>query len=127
MSIGKSHHIALRSPNWARAKAFYNEVLGFPIVGQLEGKDIVFLDIGGTTIELLPGSAEDVTERPKCGLMHLAFEVEDVDAVYAQLAAKGVQFTIEPRDVGDIRLAFFLDPDGNQLELFHSPSLSWRR
>jgi len=49
MSELTCHHIALRSPNYDQAKAFYTETLGFPIVGQIEGKDIVFVDIGGTT------------------------------------------------------------------------------
>jgi catechol 2,3-dioxygenase-like lactoylglutathione lyase family enzyme len=38
---------------------------------------------------------------------------------------KGVEFFIEPKNVGDIRLAFFRDPDGNELELFQSPTLTW--
>jgi catechol 2,3-dioxygenase-like lactoylglutathione lyase family enzyme len=126
MAILRSHHIALKSPNYARAKAFYNETLGFPIVGSIPGKDIVFLDIGGTTIELLEGPAPTCTEKPGCGLMHLAFEVDDVDATYADLVSKGVEFFIQPKSVGDIRLAFFHDPDGNELELFRSPTITWK-
>jgi hypothetical protein len=38
---------------------------------------------------------------------------------------KGVSFFVEPRGVGDIRLAFFKDPDGNELEIFQSPTLTW--
>ncbi len=128
MAIIKSHHIAMRSPDYARAKAFYTETLGFPIVGQLPGREVVFIDIGGTTIELSQGTPKPGDQKPSCGLMHLAFEVDDVDATYAELKAKGVEFFIEPRTpFGDLRIAFFRDPDGNELELFHSPTLSWRK
>ncbi len=126
MAILRSHHIALKTPNYARAKAFYTGVLGFPIAGSIPGKEIVFIDIGGTTIELMEGPAPTCAEKPGCGLMHLAFEVDDVDATYADLKAKGVEFFIEPKDVGDIRLAFFRDPDGNELELFRSPTITWK-
>ena len=125
MAIIKSHHIALRTPDFQRARAFYVETLGFPIKGGIPGKEIVFIDIGGTTIELMQGAAGEGDKRPGCGFIHLAFQVDDVDATYAELAAKGVEFRIKPTSVGDIRLAFFTDPDGNDLELFCSPTLKW--
>ena len=127
MPIMQCHHIAVRTPDFVRAKAFYTETLGFPIVGNIPGKDIVFINIGGTTIELMQGPAPAKWERPGAGFMHLAFEVEDVDATYASLVTKGVEFFVQPTNVGDIRLAFFRDPDGNELELFHSPTLTWCR
>jgi catechol 2,3-dioxygenase-like lactoylglutathione lyase family enzyme len=126
MSIGHAHHIAMRSPNYEATKRFYTETLGFPIVGKFEGRNVVFIDIGGTTIELGQGDAQ-AEEPPKSGLMHLAFEVDDVDATYEELRAKGVEFTIEPRSpFGDLRIAFFRDPDGNSLELFKSPTYTWK-
>lgn len=121
----KSHHIALKTPDFRRALAFYTKVLGFPIKASIPGKEIVFIDIGGTTIELMQGAPAEGDKRPSCGLMHLAFQVDDVDATYTELAAKGVAFHITPTNVGDIRLAFFRDPDGNELELFSSPTLRW--
>ncbi|NLG27214.1 MAG: VOC family protein [Chloroflexi bacterium] len=126
MAIIRSHHIALKSPDYQRAKAFYTETLGFAIRGSIPGKDVIFIDIGGTTIELSEGPAPTCEQRPNCGLMHLAFEVDDVDATYAKLKAKGVEFFVEPKCAGDIRLAFFRDPDGNELELFKSPTLTWK-
>ncbi|HHX63567.1 MAG TPA: VOC family protein [Chloroflexi bacterium] len=124
MAIIKSHHIALRSTRFEETKAFYTEVLGLPIRGQIPNSKIVFIDLGGTTIELIPTDAE-ATDRPAAGFVHLAFQVYDVDATYNELVAKGVEFHVAPRDAGDIRLAFFKDPDGNELELFCSPSLTW--
>lgn len=125
MSIGKIHHIAIRASDFTKAKKFYTETLGFPIAGVIPNSEIVFINIGGTTIELLPGKpGEDAALG--CGLIHLAFEVADVDATYAKLVAQGVQFHVEPKSVGDIRLAFFHGPDGVELELFNSPTITWK-
>ena len=122
-----SHHIALKSPNYEQAKTFYTETLGFPIVGQIPGSTAVFIDIGGTTIELSEGPPMPDQEPPESGLIHLAFEVDDVDEVYNELVQKGVEFFVEPTTAGEVRIAFFYDPDGNRLELFCCPALSWRK
>jgi glyoxylase I family protein len=120
-----SHHVALRVTDYARARAFYTEVLELPVRGSIPGAEIEFLDIGGTTIELMGGAAPEELGKPKAGLLHLAFEADNVDAAYEELCRRGVTFTVEPKTVGDIRLAFFVDPDGNELELFASPTLTW--
>ncbi len=121
----RSHHIALRVTDYARARQFYTEVLELPVMGQIPGKEIEFLGIGGTTIELMGGADPESLAKPQAGLIHLAFEVEDVDATYRELRDRGVTFTVEPKSVGDLRVAFFVDPDGNELELFASPTLTW--
>jgi len=121
----KSHHISIKTGNFCAMKQFYTEVLGFRQVGCFEGRDIVFLDIGGTTIELT-GSDEPVeVVAPSGGIVHMAYETDDVDAAYKELVAQGVEFFVEPKTFRDARIAFFYDPDGNQLELFKSPTLSW--
>jgi predicted enzyme related to lactoylglutathione lyase len=48
---------------------------------------------------------------------HLALHVDDVDASRAELEAKGVQFVGETFDTGVCKMAFFTDPDGNDLML----------
>ena len=125
MPIGQVHHIAIKASDLEQAKTFYTETLGFPIVGRVPGSEIVFIRIGGTTIELVPGQPGRA-EADHVGLAHLAFEVDDVDAAYAALAAQGVPFHVLPTSVGDIRLAFFRGPDGVEFELFKSPTLTWK-
>jgi catechol 2,3-dioxygenase-like lactoylglutathione lyase family enzyme len=49
----------------------------------------------------------------------LPLGVEDVPAARAALEAKGVQFTGETLDTGVCHMAFFTDPDGNDLMLHH--------
>lgn len=48
-----------------------------------------------------------------------ALHVDDVEAARAELEAKGVEFTGETLDTGVCHMAFFNDPDGNDLILHH--------
>ena len=48
---------------------------------------------------------------------HLALHVDDVEAARAELEAKGVEFPGETLDTGVCHMAFFADPDGNDLML----------
>ena len=50
---------------------------------------------------------------------HPAFHVDDVAAARAELEAKGVEFTGDILDTGVCHMAFFMDPDGNDLMLHH--------
>ncbi len=50
---------------------------------------------------------------------HPALHVEDVAATRAELEANGVEFAGEILDTGVCHMAFFTDPDGNDLMLHH--------
>ena len=50
---------------------------------------------------------------------HLALHVENVAAAKAELEAKGVEFLGDILDTGVCHMAFFRDPDGNDLMLHH--------
>jgi catechol 2,3-dioxygenase-like lactoylglutathione lyase family enzyme len=123
MRILSTHHVALTTRDFARLRAFYVETLGLPVMGAFAGHNIVFLAAGNTTIELIeeerPANGSDRADGT--GWDHLALEVEDVDAAYAELAARGVPFTVAPEDFPPeapaLRIAFFCDPDGNLVEL----------
>ena len=48
---------------------------------------------------------------------HLALHVDDVAAARAELEGKGLEFMGETLDTGVCHMAFFTDPDGNDLML----------
>jgi len=50
---------------------------------------------------------------------HPALHVDDIEAARSELAAKGVEFAGETLDTGVCKMAFFTDPDGNDLMLHH--------
>lgn len=119
MRIVGTHHVALVATDFPKLRRFYVEVLGLSVVGEFADLDIVFIEAGTTTIELL-GEGE-MQRRPGAGWDHLAWEVEDVDETYRELSRRGVVFHVLPEDFPpdepSLRIAFFKDPEGNVLEL----------
>jgi len=124
--LKRIHHVAIICTDYIVSKNFYVNILGLEIVQEVyraERKSYK-LDLsvnGHYQIELF--SFENPPERPSrpeaAGLRHLAFEVDDVAAVAAELNAKGVK-------TEDLRIdeytgktfTFFSDPDGLPLEIY---------
>jgi catechol 2,3-dioxygenase-like lactoylglutathione lyase family enzyme len=50
---------------------------------------------------------------------HVALHVDDVAAARSELEGKGVEFLADVLDTGVCHMAFFRDPDGNDLMLHH--------
>lgn len=97
----------------AETGRFYTEVLGLEV---LPRPDFPFkglwLRAGGQEIHLIQVENHHAPEG-----QHYAFRVDDIDAVCAELGARGVKVS-KPMDVpGAGRQAFFRDPSGNLVEL----------
>jgi glyoxylase I family protein len=124
MRILGAHHVGLSTSHFARLRAFYVDTLGLPVMGGFSGHDIVFIGAGNTTIELI-GEAPSSDAAPvgfeRRGWQHLAWDVADIDAAYAELTGRGVAIQVPPEDFPPesptMRIAFFADPDGNLIEL----------
>lgn len=118
MKLKGTHHVALRTPNFEAMEQFYSQTLGFPIVRRWDDKRIIFINIGSTTIELIGREQATADTQPTGGWDHVALLVDNVDEAHAELVEKGVRIRSAPVDAGEVRIAFFFDPDGNVLELF---------
>ncbi|GIV76050.1 VOC family protein [Litorilinea aerophila] len=121
MQLKATHHVALRTPNFAAMEQFYTQTLGLPVTRRWDDVQIVFIDVGSTTIELIGRDDATAETKPTGGWDHIAFHVEDVDAAFQELVEKGVRIRSEPRNFKEVRIAFFYDPDGNVLELVEDP------
>jgi catechol 2,3-dioxygenase-like lactoylglutathione lyase family enzyme len=122
-------HTTISVTNADRALAFYRDLLGFPVLGRLYyrnevGLVIDFLDIGNHAILEIFSFAvptkpsEFIPDDLQLGMRHMAFKVKNVDAVAARLKKAGVPFTLDPLDAtGNVRIAFFTDPDGTLCEI----------
>src|SRR6185312_15995600 len=97
LKLLRTHHVAVICSDYGRSRRFYVEVLGLEVVREVHRRerDSYKLDLrvpDGTQIELF--SFPDPPRRPSypeaCGLRHLAFEVEDIDAAVAELRGAGV-------------------------------------
>ena len=75
---------------------------------------------GGIAVESWP---------KETGLARMAFQVEDIDADYAAMRARGVEFVSEPQQIllgaTTIKIVFFHDPDGTLLELVSLAHGGW--
>jgi catechol 2,3-dioxygenase-like lactoylglutathione lyase family enzyme len=94
------------------AVAFYRDTMGFDLLFAEPEFHFASFQVGALQFSLAEGS-EDVhgTGDRNTGI---GFQVRDVDAAYAELAAKGVNFTMPPgKQPWGGYMAMFADPDGN--------------
>jgi catechol 2,3-dioxygenase-like lactoylglutathione lyase family enzyme len=100
------------------AKTFYAQTLGLGMLWEYENKAIGF-DLGLVLIVEDVSSEEDRNERALAGrFVGCSIEVEDIQATYSELLAKGVHFTSPPeKQEWGGTLAHFEDTAGNVLTL----------
>jgi catechol 2,3-dioxygenase-like lactoylglutathione lyase family enzyme len=105
------------------AKQFYRDVFGLPV--EFEDANSAVFDFGNTRINLLVTTAANdliepaVVARPDAGSrIQFTITVDDVDAVCADLARRGVTLLNGPMDrPWGIRTASFVDPGGHIWEI----------
>ena len=122
MKVGKLLHTRMRVDDIDRTIAFYRDVLGLEVVERHEsprGSKLAFLKAAGSEelIELCSFPASGPVEvQPD--LVHLAFEVDDLDTMMADLARKGVPITDGPTTSSSgTRFAFIDAPERYEVEL----------
>jgi len=92
--------------------AFYRDTLGLPMVSH---EYVAQFDLDGVLIELVPLPPGTVV--PGSGNARLCFSVANLKETVEQMHARGVS-TGKIKEKSDGRLAFFRDPDGNELCLW---------
>jgi len=121
MKLKATHHVAIFTQNFEAMEKFYTQTLGFPVTLRWDDVTIIFIGIGSTTIELIGRDTAPAKDSPPGAINHLALHVDDVDTAYQELVAKDVTIKSPPANFKGIRICFFLDPDGNTLELVEDP------
>lgn len=125
MKLNAVHHVAIIASDYEKAKDFYVNKLGLPLVREVYRKErrdyILTLEMeGGVEVELfvMENPPQRVTNPEARGLRHLAFRVADVEEAAKELNAMGIAtepVRTDPYTGG--RMTFFRDPDGLPLEL----------
>lgn len=140
------NHTSFTVSDLDKSLVFYGDLLGMPILSNAKERPIKFtekvvgipgahlkiayLDAWGHKLELIqylshPGGRV-TTQTCDVGSAHLCFDVDDVNTMVRELAAKGVKFKgtpqLIPAGVNKGGLAVYLeDPDGITLEFIQPP------
>lgn len=123
--MAKYIHSMIRVLDEERSVAFYDRVFGLKVAERLDFPDftLIYLSNGesGTELELTVNKGRTQPYDLGEGYGHVAFSVEDLDALHARLEAEG----FAPRKLVDFapggeviaRFFFIADPDGYQIEV----------
>jgi lactoylglutathione lyase len=127
MKVKKLLHTRMRVSDMDQTIAFYTDVLGLEVLERKtspRGSHLAFLRVPNSDelIELCsfpPSGPVRVQED----LVHLAFQVENLDDTIATLNKKGVRVTDGPTNTSSGSRFIFIDaPDGYEVELIERPS-----
>ena len=119
--VNKVGHVVLAVKDVMASVKFYTEVLGMEAVDLKENHKACFLSFGTQHHDIALFQAEEGTERGGIGLNHFAMQIEGGIPELSQLKQKledmGATIT-HTTDHTITKSVYFLDPDGNQLEIF---------
>jgi len=135
--IGRLNHVGVAVPSIAAAKRTYVDLYGVPESEMTPVRDLpeqgvrfAFVNLPNAQIELIEplGEASPIRKflekNPRGGQHHVCFEVADIHAAKADLAAKGATILNEPRIGAHGTLVIFVHPkdsDGVLIELMETP------
>lgn len=121
-----AHHIGLTVPDLARARAFFEDVLGYKVVGEKPDYPAVFVSDGVITLTLwqVQGREDFVPfdRKHNIGLHHVALKVGGraaLDDLYKKLKAVEdvtIEFAPEPLGGSAVRHMMCLIPGGIRME-----------
>ncbi|HXQ54172.1 MAG TPA: VOC family protein [Stellaceae bacterium] len=121
-------HVELVTDQPDRTIEFYTKVLGFKIKSRDRVErsgagvpiDLVYLDLGGTTVELITYDGGKIGPAPTgihLGYNLIALEVDDMQKAIAYLKTKGVEVVWGPMVREHAARAEITDPNGYHIEL----------
>lgn len=126
MKVTKLLHTRMRVSDMQQTIDFYTGVLGLEILERKvspRGSHLAFLKVPNSEelIELCSFPASGPVKVQE-DLVHLAFQVENLDETMAALTAQGVKITDGPtRTSSGSRFIFIDAPDGYEVELIERP------
>ena len=121
-------HVEIVTDQLDRTVQFYTEVLGFTVKARdrIERSglgvpiDLVYLDLGGTVVELISYESAAIDPAPQnehLGYRMIALEVDDMQQAADYLRTKGVDIVWGPRVRETYSRAEICDPNGYHIEL----------
>jgi lactoylglutathione lyase len=130
MTAFRYTHTRLLVTDLPACARFYRDLLGFKTTFGDEDSVYVEFDTGDVRLSLygrqmmadIAGDGDLPLDPESQTRVLLFLAVDNVDAAYEDLKAKGVEFVVPPTDrpVWGLRTAHFRDPDGNLIEIGHA-------
>ncbi|MDC1123313.1 VOC family protein [Nitrospinaceae bacterium] len=122
--IKKYLHTRFRVSDIDKSISFYQDVLGMEVIEQKNsprGSKLVFLKFPDMDCELeLCSFPDSGSVHVPEDLVHLAFEVDDLEACIEKLNAAGVPITEGPLETSNgTKFIFTEDPDKYEIELMY--------
>ena len=131
MQIESLGHVVIKVRDVKRSEAFYNGVLGLPIVARSTRSPMTFFSLGDHHDFAIAGLGDDA-ESPTgktVGLAHVAFKIgnslDELKDAKRHLDEAGIPCA--PIDHEVTQSLYFADPDGNQVELYVDVSEVWKQ
>lgn len=117
-------HTVLLCTRWAETRAFYRDVMEFPI--EVDRENWVSFRVGATLLSLRPRGVlpfcDDGAGVPGAACVQFAFQVPPpaVEECHVALLARGVAILRGPTDIPSWRhrTLFVRDPEGNVIEIY---------
>ena len=121
-------HVEIVTDQPDKTVAFYTDILGFKVRerDRIERSglgvpiDLVYLELGGTTVELITYDGAKVDPAPQkehLGYRMIALEVDDMQKTADELKEKGVDIVWGPMVRDTYARAEICDPNGYHIEL----------
>lgn len=120
------HHVHLICKDLEGMINFFTEALGATLVARKKfgTADGASFDLQGTTVNLRVDREDEVmtgdASQTRFGYDHIGLQVEDIDAAYEDLKTRGFKFFMAPKNIPDLRIAFFRGPEEITIELIQA-------
>lgn len=119
MSAPRTDHptlfsVELRTTRWAELVEWYRGALGLRVLVRVVDDAYALIEAGDTRLAILGRPTVDAPS----GRWSLGFEVADLDALHARLAASGMDVAAPTTHHEGFRELVVRDPDGNRIRLF---------
>jgi catechol 2,3-dioxygenase-like lactoylglutathione lyase family enzyme len=116
LSGRRLQQVALTCRDLDRARAFYRDTLGLPLLFEVSG--MMFFQLEGLRLML----GRELKPDSPIGGSVVYFDAPDIDTLGPALEARGVKFfgpaqVVQRTETHELKLREFLDPDGNALAL----------
>ena len=120
------HHVHVICKDLEKMISFFTDAIGAELIDRRKfgTADGASLDLQGTTVNLrVAREDEDMVgdaSQSRYGFDHIGLEVDDVDGAYKDLTRRGHSFFMPPKDIPNLRIAFFRGPEDIIIELIQS-------